>query len=112
MGVVGSNPAAPINEYKGFGRSNIGCGHSCTIRNLTKEWGLYRIKGCVALLSWLQEYYGEQAATETEGFIDWLSENMEPSTVKERLGSLKATWDWGIEEDLVTENPWTDIKTE
>ena len=47
--------------------------------------------------------YGEQAATETDGFIDWLSENMEPSTVKERLGSLKASWDWGTEADLVTE---------
>jgi integrase len=66
------------------------------------------------LVTWLKDFYGDGCANEknAEEFILWLGDNMKPVTAKERLGLLKACWDWGIQEELVSENPWQDLKVQ
>lgn len=63
------------------------------------------------LVTWLSEFCGDRSMSfkDAEGFIDWLLENLKPVTTKERLSLLKAAWQWGIEEELVTENPWAEL---
>lgn len=65
------------------------------------------------LLNWLREYFGDRPADvdNAEEFVAWLLENMEPVTAKERLGLLKAAWDWGIENECIAPkgNVWKDL---
>lgn len=63
------------------------------------------------LLVWLSESCGDRAmsAKGAESFIEWLLENLKPATAKERLSLLKAAWEWGIKEGLVTDNPWAEL---
>jgi integrase len=71
-------------------------------RTLEKYYGL---------VTWLEEFYGGRPANteDAEDFIQWLLENLEPVTAKERLGLLSAAWTWGIQKELVSENPWADL---
>jgi integrase len=64
------------------------------------------------LVNWLKEYFGDAAANEdsAEQFIEWLSQNLEPITARERLVLLRAGWNWGIDQDLVTTNPWQELQ--
>lgn len=69
-----------------------------------------------ALLSSLKEYFKERPAAgvgiaEAEKFTDWYnSKNLAKEVIKERLGLLKACWEWAIEKDrLVDANPWVDM---
>ncbi|MEM9151967.1 MAG: tyrosine-type recombinase/integrase [Cyanobacteria bacterium P01_F01_bin.3] len=63
------------------------------------------------LITWLREYFGDRAAKEEDAdqFINWLMQNLEPGTAKERLGLLKAAWDWGLKNNLVRINPWEEL---
>lgn len=68
-----------------------------------------------ALLARLQEFFGNKSAiaiseTDAEKFKEALTTRMSAATLRERIGLLKACWDWGIKKKLITENPWTDIK--
>ena len=53
------------------------------------------------------------AVTETvaENFRDYLTKKLEPVTVRERVVLMNACWEWAQKKKLVTENPWSDIKT-
>ncbi|NEP58443.1 MAG: tyrosine-type recombinase/integrase [Symploca sp. SIO2G7] len=62
----------------------------------------------------IQSFFGNKSANlvkekDAENFAEWLGEALTPSTVKERVGLLKACYDWGLKQKLVTENPWEDI---
>jgi integrase len=59
-------------------------------------------------LSHLRQFFRDEVATEgkCEKFKDWLSNRMEPITLKQRISFLKSAWVWGIEKKLVSENPW------
>lgn len=72
-------------------------------RTLDKYYGL---------VTWLQEFYRDRPAStkNADEFIHWLLENLEAVTAKERLGLLNACWEWGIKENLVSENPWKELK--
>ncbi|MEM0978813.1 MAG: tyrosine-type recombinase/integrase [Cyanobacteria bacterium P01_H01_bin.58] len=63
------------------------------------------------LVTWLREHFGDRIADEegATAFINWLHENMEPITVRERLFLLRAAWKWGIDKKLVVSNPWADL---
>jgi integrase len=52
------------------------------------------------------------AVTDTvaESFRDYLTQKLEPVTVRERIVMVNACWEWGQKKKLVTENPWADIK--
>ena len=52
------------------------------------------------------------AVTETvaESFRDYLSQKLEPVTVRERMVMMNACWEWALKKRLVTENPWTEVK--
>jgi integrase len=60
------------------------------------------------LVTWMKEYYGDCPATSdaAEQFIEWLLENLAPSTTRERLLLLQSGWDWAIDRELVNFNPW------
>ncbi|ASC70314.1 site-specific recombinase XerD [Halomicronema hongdechloris C2206] len=81
------------------------------------EWKAKRVQARTlekyyGLVTWLREYFGDGAVGSedtADDFLQWLMENLEPSTVFERLGLLKAAWDWGIEQELVTANPWSEL---
>jgi len=66
------------------------------------------------LLTWLKEFFGERPATveDASSFMEWLRENLAPVTAKERLGLLKAGWDWGIQNQLLLneENVWQELE--
>ncbi len=52
------------------------------------------------------------AVTETfaESFRDYLAQELEPVTVRERIVMMNACWEWAQKKKLVTENPWAEIK--
>lgn len=72
-------------------------------RTLEKYYGLVTL---------LTDFYGERPASDknSDEFIHWLLENLEAVTAKERLGLLNSCWTWAIKENLVSENPWQDLK--
>ena len=43
-------------------------------------------------------------------FRDWLLKRIAPVTVKERIGLLQASWQWGMKKGKVKENPWLEVK--
>jgi len=47
----------------------------------------------------------------SESFRDYLAQKLEPVTVRERIVLMNACWKWAQKNQLVTENPWADIKT-
>lgn len=59
-------------------------------------------------LSHLRQFFRSEVATEgkCEQFKDWLSNRMEPITLKQRISFLKSAWAWAIEKKWVDENPW------
>jgi integrase len=62
----------------------------------------------------LENYFGNKSADIHEkaaiAFKDRLAEKLAPVTLKERIGLLKACWDWGIKKKLLEFNPWEEIK--
>jgi integrase len=67
------------------------------------------------LLGKLQDYFGNKAAisikeNDAEKFKEKLSSEIAAITLRERIGLLKACWNWGIKQKFVTENPWDEVK--
>ena len=58
-------------------------------------------------LSHLRQFFKNEVATELkcEQFKDWLSNRMQPITLKQWVSFLKSAWAWGIEKKFVSENP-------
>lgn len=44
-----------------------------------------------------------------EKFRDYLSLGVAPATVRERLTTVNACWEWGIKTKLLTGNPWGEV---
>ncbi len=44
-----------------------------------------------------------------EKFCDFISLGMEPVTVRERLITINACWEWGVKTKLLTGNPWGEV---
>ncbi len=58
----------------------------------------------------LQEFFNTKSASlvtreDAEAFRVWLLERLAPVTAKERIGLLKAAYDWGMQKRLVSLNP-------
>ncbi len=67
-----------------------------------------------ALMGHLEAHFGVRSTgisdREVEQFRDYLSSKLEPSTLREWIGLLKAAWAWGTKQGLVSgDNPWTEI---
>ncbi|MEM1368618.1 MAG: tyrosine-type recombinase/integrase [Cyanobacteria bacterium P01_H01_bin.15] len=68
-----------------------------------------------ALLSSLKEHFGQKhgvqlSEREVEKFTAWYqSQSLSKTVIKERLGLLKACWQWGIKKGLLEENPWEEM---
>ncbi|MFB2970426.1 tyrosine-type recombinase/integrase [Aerosakkonema sp. BLCC-F183] len=67
------------------------------------------------LLGKLQNHFGNKAAIgigekEAEKFIHKLATKIAAITLRERIALLRACWNWGIKQKLVTENPWLEVK--
>lgn len=70
------------------------------------------------LHKYVSEFFGNKSVfsvTETlvEKFCDWLSDRLEPVTIRERLAMMQACWIWGMKKKLFpigAENPWLEIK--
>lgn len=67
-----------------------------------------------ATSNYLAEYFKDKPVgyigpSTVEGFVEWLSERNGGRVLKERLGLLKACWDWAIKKHIVEANPWKDI---
>lgn len=63
----------------------------------------------------LKDYFKDRAAisigeNEAFRFKDYLLESLAHSTVKERIGLLKACWDWAIAQKIVEGNPWSEVR--
>ena len=76
------------------------------------ETSLAKYKG---LLGKLENHFGSKSAIaigekEAEKFIHYLSTEIAPITVRERLSLLRSCWNFGIKKKLIPENPWDDIK--
>ena len=63
------------------------------------------------LLNYLEEFFktrsvAEVSVAEAEKFSSWYdSQDLSKVVIRERLGLLKACWEWGIEQTLVESNP-------
>ncbi len=116
LDILSDNFDPTLRKYRPDGES--GRTHSAVglmtkfIEHKSKQIQARSLEKYRALQPWLREYYGDRPVTagNAHAFIDWLRENLEPITTKERLSSLKAAWAWGMEQDLVTDNPWAEIK--
>lgn len=67
-----------------------------------------------ALAGHVAQFFGGKPAAEVresqaEDFKAWLSKKLALITLKEWLGLLKAAWDWGLKQLLVTHNPWAEV---
>ncbi len=63
---------------------------------------------------YLQKYFKDkQAITVTvlvaEKFSEWLSSQISPLTAKERLTLISACWEWGVKQELIDTNPWSEL---
>lgn len=68
-----------------------------------------------AIAGHLKEFFGVRSSGEiqekhADQFREWLGKRLEPVTLKEWLGLVKASWEWGIKQKLITsENPWPEV---
>ncbi|MCL1464871.1 tyrosine-type recombinase/integrase [Argonema galeatum] len=65
-------------------------------------------------LKHLEEYFGNLSASEISpaiaaNFAAWLMPQAKPETVRRKLESCKAAWDWAMEQGTISHNPW--VKT-
>lgn len=67
-----------------------------------------------ALRSHLTKFFQNRSAllseSEAEKFKTWMGQRVEPQTVRERIVTLSACWEWGIKRRLIKENPWLGVK--
>lgn len=59
----------------------------------------------------LTQFFGEKRIalidrSKAVAFRDWLSEKVKPITVKDRIVSCSTCWDWAVEQEIVSQNPW------
>ncbi|WP_019501284.1 tyrosine-type recombinase/integrase [Pseudanabaena sp. PCC 6802] len=67
-----------------------------------------------ATLGYLRQYFKEKQADAisvalAEQFLEWLCSKISPVTAKERLTLINACWEWGINEEIIENNPWNDL---
>jgi integrase len=85
------------------------------IRYKTKKVYARTLDKYRGLAGHLKEFFKTKVASQVrekdaENFSEWLAQKVVSVTLKERVGLLKACYDWGIKQKLVTENPWAEIK--
>lgn len=90
---------------------------SITIINLLKGW--IESKKClpqtkakyIGLIKDCESFWGHEKLSDTlskkecESFIEWL-EKKKQKVGNRKLSSLKVCWDWGIQQGLISSNPW------
>ncbi|HEY9662179.1 MAG TPA: tyrosine-type recombinase/integrase, partial [Allocoleopsis sp.] len=69
----------------------------------------------LGLMGYLKQFFRARKAdhiTESQAFEfrDKLLKTLQPVTVSERLGLLRACWDWGLSRGMVKGNPWLQVK--
>lgn len=66
-----------------------------------------------ATINYLAEYFQDKPAqiseSTAEDFVKWLSDHHGQLVLKERIGLLKACWEWGQKKGLVVINPWVGL---
>ena len=66
-----------------------------------------------ATVNYLAEYFQDKSAQISESsagdFAEWLSDRHGQLVLKERIGLLKACWEWGQKKRLVVTNPWVEL---
>lgn len=66
-----------------------------------------------ATVNYLAEYFQDKSAQISESsagnFAEWLSDRHGQLVLKERIGLLKACWEWGQKKGLVVTNPWVEL---
>ncbi|MDF0554890.1 DUF3596 domain-containing protein [Kamptonema sp. UHCC 0994] len=70
----------------------------------------------VGFQSYITQFFRASSAiavTESlaQDFQEWLSQRLEPITVRERIVMLNACWKWAIKKKLLRENPWSEVKS-
>lgn len=116
LDILSGNFDSTLAKYKGDrlkSGQNVG---AVTLFERYTDWKAKRLESSTlekyrGLLTWLREHFGDRPATEadTEPFINWLLENLEAITVHDRLSILKACWNWGVEQEMVKGNPWSEL---
>lgn len=116
LDILSGNYDPTLTKYQTESSGQQGEMGAVKLFNKFTEWKSKRVQKRTlekyhGLMTWLREYFGRRAAKEEDAdqFIDWLMQNLEPGTAKERLGLLKAAWDWGIKNNLVQANPWEEL---
>ncbi|MEL6225007.1 MAG: tyrosine-type recombinase/integrase [Cyanobacteria bacterium J06627_8] len=115
LDMVSGNFDVSLEKYRGGYTPQRTLGAVSLFTKFT-EWKSKRVQPRTlekyqGLLTWLREFFGDRSADgeDAEQFVQWLKENLEPVTAKERLSLLKAAWNWGIEQKKITTNPWKDL---
>ena len=119
LDILSGNYDSTLNKYRAANSQQLQKTGAVDLFERFMEWKSKRVQPRTldkyrGLIVWLREYFGNRAATveDTDGFISWLLENLEPITAKERLGLLNAAWAWGIEHELVEQkgNIWSGLQ--
>jgi integrase len=75
-------------------------------QTLAKYWGLLGHLQQFFRLTKAQHISNEQACD----FRDYLLKKLATITVKERLGLMKACWQWAQKQGIVNNNPWAEVR--
>lgn len=67
-----------------------------------------------ACMNYIERFLGDRKAEEidqplTYAFADWLKSQLSPMTAKGHISLLKSAFDYGVEQEIVRGNPWTEV---
>lgn len=68
-----------------------------------------------ATLGYLRRFFEDQQVStinisKAEKFSEWLTvHKLSPGQCKRRLEEIRACWNWALKQDLVVDNPWTEL---
>ncbi|MEA5521378.1 tyrosine-type recombinase/integrase [Limnoraphis robusta] len=71
----------------------------------------------ISSLKHLRRFYGDQRYAignidekAAENFYSWfVTQKLAPRTLKERLNCIREVWNWAVEKDFITVNPWAEL---
>ncbi|MBD2019179.1 tyrosine-type recombinase/integrase [Leptolyngbya sp. FACHB-36] len=118
--ILSGNFDRTLNKYKAADQQTA----AITVCKLFEKFIAYKRKTSIqqrslekytGLLGHLEIFFKQRSAAaiapeDAELFREWLLTRLEPVTTSERIGLLKACWQWGIQRQLVTSNPWSGVR--